>query len=369
MNKNNLDIIFNNYLEHFDYFNDLNGGNEIYKWYVMASVRDNWNLESEDLSQMIKQAFSKTYNLVNNRIVSPGNGLSLAAREEPEAVRRALAYLLEDIEDTDEKQERIYTFVDDINAILEKHFSGKWKYTQDMRVAITYLALIKPDDNFLYKSTPAHSFARYAGYDTDIGYGEAFKLKHYYRMCEEIIDYIRECPQILEKVKSRNGIWPDRNYHLLATDLIYCFGAYPFMHEGLNEVTPRTKKGNTTRGRQLELEARAAEIQEKLDGIQEQIDNAEHEIEELPLINLQGKKIKTRAYGEVTITKQESAYLTFSAEGKEREFVLPDCVSQGFLIPDDPQILERCKRETDLQDSIRRLNMEQQVLMLEMRKY
>ena len=244
MNKQNIKLLFRNYIDNFAYLNDPQGGYETYKWDAVAQVQKTWDLSVPDLSGMIKQAFSRTYNLINNRIVSPGNGLALLAKEEPEAVRNALEALLAGPEDTDEKQDRILRFVDDINALLEKHFPGKWKYTHDMRVAITYLALIKPSENYLYKSTPAHYFARWMDFDTDLGYGADFKLKHYYRMCDELLAEVSACPELLGKDAERVSDWKDPSKHVLVTDLIYCFGVYPAMRSGLNEPAPNTKKGS-----------------------------------------------------------------------------------------------------------------------------
>ena len=60
--------------------------------------------------------------------------------------------------------------------------------------------------------------------------------------------------------------------------------------------------------------------------------------EKLPSHDFTGMSMNTRAFGRVTIQRQEGSYLYFQAAGKERKFALPGCVVQGFLIPDDPQV-------------------------------
>ncbi len=369
MNQKNIKQLFQNYIDHFDYFMDSTDiGLETYKWYAVAQVQDVWDLGAADLSGMIKSAFSKTYNLINNRIVSPGNGLVLLAKQEPEAVRKALEGLLADTEDIDEKQDNILRFVDEINGLLEKHFPGKWKYTHDLRVAVTYLALIKPSENYLFKSTPAHDFARWMEFDTDLGYGADFKLKYYYQMCDELIEKVRDCPELLEKNAVRQKIWADEDLHLLATDLIFCFGSYPFMNAGLNEPVPR-KKGSSAAAQQATRARRAKELQDRLEELQDEMDALENEIAGLPAVDFIGKTFKTKMYGVVTIDSQEQNYLSFTVNGSQRQFALPGCVANGFLIVEDPAVVERCRKEVELLDSLKKLNSEQRIVNMELSKY
>ncbi len=369
MNKDNLNILFQNYIDNFAYFDDPDGGYETYKWLAIEQVQKAWDLAAPDLSGMIRQAFSKTYNLINNRIVSPGNGLALLAKEEPETVRKALESLLAETEDVDEKQGNILRFVDEINALLEKHFPGKWKYTHDIRVAITYLALIIPSENYLFKSTPAHYFARWMGFDTDMGYGADFKLKFYYQMCDELLAEVNTRPDVLVKDAERKCTWRDPSNHVLVTDLIYCFGAYPFMRNGLNESLSLRKRKNSAEAQQAERAKRAEELQAKLDQLQDRIDAIQAEIDVLPAIDLTGKPVQTKLYGTVTVEKHEGNYLAFMADGKWREFALPGCVINGFVVPDDPGAVERYQKEAEFLDQLQKLSAEQRLVNLEHAKY
>ncbi|MBR1708898.1 MAG: hypothetical protein IJ719_08735 [Clostridia bacterium] len=369
MNKQNIELLFQNYIDNFDYLNDPNGGYETYKWEAIEQVQKVWDLAAPDLSGMIKQAFSKTYNLINNRIVSPGNGLALLAKEEPEAVRKALEDLLSETADVDEKQSNILSFVDTINVMLEKHYPGKWKYTHDVRVAITYLALIVPSENYLFKSTPAHYFARWMGFDTDLGYGADFKLKYYYRMCDELLADVNACPELLKKDAERKCSWRDPSKHVLVTDLIYCFGVYPVMRAGLNEPPTLRKKKNSAEAQQAERAKRAEELQARLNQMQDEIDAIQEEIDALPIVDLTGKTVQTKLYGPVTVELHEGSYLSFTAEGKKREFALPGCVVNGFVIPEDQVVVERYRKEAELQEKIQKLNSEQRLVNLEYGKY
>ena len=369
MKKENLEILFRNYIDNFAYLDDPKGGYESYKWDAAGQVQEVWDLAAPDLSGMIKAAFSKTINLINNRIVSPGNGLALLAGKEPDAVRKSLEGLLSPAADADEKQDNILCFVDEINGLLEKHFPGKWKYTHDLRVAVTYLALIIPSENYLFKSTPAHYFARWMGFDTDMGYGADFKLKYYYQMCDELLAEVNACPELLAKNEERNCSWKDESNHLLVTDLIYCFGVYPFMRDGLNEPPALRKKKNSGEALQAERQKRAEELQGKLDELQDRLDALQAEIDALPVYDLTGKTVQTKLYGAVKVERHEGNYLAFTAEGKLREFALPGCAVNGFVVPEDPAAAEKYRKEAELLEKVQKLSSEQRLVNLELGKY
>lgn len=127
MNKANIDILFHNYISRFDVLNN-DEHEEYFKWNAIGKTLDNWDLEAEDLPDMLKKAFADSHTLIDNRIVQPVSGIIALAKVESEKVRNAFFNLLaDDSGDIDLRQDRILEFVDICNALLEKHFPGKWK--------------------------------------------------------------------------------------------------------------------------------------------------------------------------------------------------------------------------------------------------
>ena len=366
MNKDNLNALFRNYIARFDELNEPVVNNETYKWRAIEQVQKCWDLSADDLSEMIKRSFSLSYNLINNRIVQPATGLSVLAHIEQDAVRNALSMLLTDTEDVDQKQDQALNFVVAINALLEKHFPGKWKYTQDMRSAIAYLSMIKPAQNYMFKSTPAHYFARYMGYINDIGAGQTFKLRYYYAMCDELVEHIKATPELLEIDASRPCAWKDPSYHVLAYDLIYCLEVYGLV-DGMREPPLSTKASNSQQTA-FRIQ-KAAELQAETEKLQDQIDLLRNQLNDLSDCDLTGKTMKTKAFGTVTISRHDDHSLFFVAGGKERQFLLPDCISKGFLIPDEQSIRDRYNTESSLQQQIGVLEREQRTLNRELAIY
>ncbi len=107
-------------------------------------------------------------------------------------------------------------------------------------------------------------------------------------------------------------------------------------------VRQRREERQEERQREDEaLEAAKAELRAQLDA--------------LPKPALAGREMRTKAFGKVTILRQEGDFLWFTARGQEKRFLLPDCVLQGFLIPDDPEIPEICRQMQALRKQLREL--------------
>lgn len=81
-------------------------------------------------------------------------------------------------------------------------------------------------------------------------------------------------------------------------------------------------------------EAERQEIQAKLD--------------QIPAYDFVGMEVGTKAFGKGKIISQEGEYLTVLVREQEKKFALPGCFVQGFLIPDDKEIVENLRMGQDL---------------------
>ena len=82
------------------------------------------------------------------------------------------------------------------------------------------------------------------------------------------------------------------------------------------------------------LEKERQEIQAKLD--------------QIPTYDFVGMEVGTKAFGKGKIISQEGEYLTVLVREQEKKFSLPGCFIQGFLIPDDKEIVENLRMGQDL---------------------
>lgn len=366
MNQDNISILFRNYIDQYDFMNDSEN-NEVYKWQAIEHASKIWKKDYPDFARKLKDAFSMSSNLINNRIVQPGHGLVLLAQREPDKVRAALETLLADDQgDISARQDRALTFIDTINTLLDKYFHGKWKYEQDMRTAIAYLAMFDPENNYLFKATPAHHFAQYMEYDGEFGSGQTFNLQAYYTMCDQLRKSIEASPEMLEIAKRRHDAWIDPNHHTLVYDLIYCMDTYNL----INGMKPPVHKSKTTTAKQRawrkEMEAA---LQAEVDQLQDQIDALEAQINALPKYQFENMTLKTKAFGEVTVSRQDGAYLFFDVNGQTKQFALPDCIANGFLIPKDAEVIQQYKLEQTLNKQIGMLETQQKLKLYELKIY
>ena len=163
--------------------------------------------EADEFGEMFKQAMEQSFNIVNNSIVQPANGIVFLCKQDKkteEEVREEFRKLLApDGGDIRARQDRIDTFAAAINEKLQNAAPGKWKYDQDRRSVIMYLSFISPDDNFMFKSTEARAFANGCEFGEDIGSGQTFRLDVYYRMCRELAEKIKN-NDFLEYAKYNN---------------------------------------------------------------------------------------------------------------------------------------------------------------------
>ena len=105
--------------------------------------------------------------------------------------------------------------------------------------------------------------------------------------------------------------------------------------------------------RRAERERQAAARQAELAALRGELDA-------LPAHDFTGATLATRAFGRVTIQRQEGNYLYFTARGAERKFALPGCIVQGFLIPDDPAVVEAYRQREALEARIRAIETEEE---------
>ena len=82
MNTENLNKLIDNYIASFDIINNEEH-QEYYKWEAVKHFKDNFDIDAPDFATMFKESVKLTYNLINNRIVQPTNGIvKLAERPE-----------------------------------------------------------------------------------------------------------------------------------------------------------------------------------------------------------------------------------------------------------------------------------------------
>lgn len=356
MKKEQLEKIIRNYINKLDYLNNEEHS-EYYKWIAVRHFQTHWNIDATNFGEMFKEALRRSENLIDNKSEHPSNGIFFLCKEENghmEEVRLEFKKLLEhDKGDYVQRLWKIDSFIDNINAMLQKVAPGKWKYEQKRRAVIMYLSFIEPESNYMYKASCAKEFADCIEFGDDIGSGQTFSLMNYYRLCDELVDELHNHTELIElfneilnKHEDENGLYEiklqdiDSSLHILAYDLIYCASTYD-LYDGM--TIKRKPKASSMAQRQEERKQHIEQLSKKIEEIELELEKTSAEIEEIGIPDCVGLTLNNIKYGQGEGKMQERQYLTVQFGVGERKFKIPDAIAKGFLKTDAVEIVEKCK--------------------------
>lgn len=382
MNIDKLNRVLANYIEKYDLLNNKEH-NEIYKWEAVHYFQNNWNINCEDFGEMFKSAMGRSENIIDNSIVQPCNGIIFLCKQDTKMMEEVRAefqkLLVTDNGDYKKRLSKIDAFVSAINAMLQKVACGKWKYNQNRRAVIMYLSFIEPEDNYMFKSTEAKVFSECIEFGDEIGSGQSFRLDTYYRMCNELVNIIKENKELCGLLNAKlEYISKDKNeaeqsiitmegkYNILAYDIIYCANAYG-LYNGILQKE-HVKLGSATQ-RIVEQKAYMKELYEKRNILIRELEAISEDKDKLQFPVLIGIQLKNIRYGLGTVIEQKGNYLTVQFLTENKKFALPDAISKGYLRGDNVELVDLCKKVSELIDKeeksireIRRINAELSIM-------
>ena len=342
MNRANLDQLISNYIENFDFINNETNM-EYYKWEAIKHFQENWDIDAPDFASMFKESVKASYNLINNRIVQPTNGIvKLAERPElTETIRQMFKDLLaDDGGDIDKRQDEIYAFLEKADELLNIHYKGSWKYAQDMRTVIFYLSFLEPEKNYMFKATQAREFMYCVEYGNDFGSGENFSLRKYYEMCDELVAAIKDTPELVELHQSRmtDSMWENDDYHILAYDIIYSAIVYN-LYSNITIVKPNRNK--------TKAQSHEQALQEKRENLLAELETASNQLNEVLLerasyddFSAKGLEVSHKMFGTGIVVAHNGNMLSIKFGEQEKKFQMPQGFSNGFLKTKSEEIME-----------------------------
>ena len=342
MNNENLHELIRRYAKNYSRINNSEN-DEIFKWRAAYRFQQEW-FSTENLGLSFAELFAKAKSecsvLIDNSTVSPANGIVKMAQQEPEEVERLFRDVLyaDDGGDLDLRQKHMEEFLAGIEAVRVKHFPGYWKYSQDRHAASCYLSLYAPEQNYIYKYTPAEIFARHIEFGKDIGSGDRFSLGNYYEMCDLVVDAIKDHTDLLDAYGKLldDTCYQDKSLHLLAFDIIYCASTYG-LFDGLQHKSKRDSiKAYTLE--QLRKEE-AVKLQEQIGVVERNIEALEVQLDVYRSINLVGIRVFQKQYGEGTIISQNINVIRVKFASTEKDFIINAKYTFRPTFQDDVEIV------------------------------
>ena len=349
MNRKSLNQLFDAYIQHFETLNDSTN-DESYKWGAIVDFQKAFDLTVSDdaLPGMLKEAKEATANLIDS-YTQPFSGLVELAKREPEAVRSMLTALLEDDGgDLVARQEKIDTFLEECDRLIEEYFPGSHLYKNDQRSAMAYLFLNDPDTHYLYKATECKYLADCVGFYDDWGTMANFKIDIFHRFCDELIEEIKTTPALIATHQSRfaatkRPMFEDEMLHVLVFDLIYCAHTYN-LYTGLSfdKVTSADRK------LYQERKAKAEELAIALRKVEDEIVLLDEARTYFGKAITSGAAVTHKMFGPVDVEGIADGFVSLKIQknGEVKKFGLLNCIAGGFVkidVPDFDEMLAKYK--------------------------
>ncbi len=200
---------------------------EKYKWKARKTYKANWNLESNNLLEMITQSFSDTENLLTSNRYYPLGMIKEFAEKEPQTVRKMFYDLY------DEKIDlsiRIKKFKNMSNDLLNRYNPGK-NHFQDLHAISVYLSFEFPSKYFMYKLSVNRRICNYL--DCDIASDDKIQMYiNYISVCNTVREVVKQDQQLVSIVNRKINEFDydsNDNCNMLTTDLMY-FGGDSYLN-------------------------------------------------------------------------------------------------------------------------------------------
>lgn len=348
---------------YIDRYNELISGPDDVrdKWIAVSTCQMNWDLQAKDFGKMFKAAMKDAEFLIDHDEVCPTEGITLLCKEgHAEEVREAFADLLmNDGGDIQDRQRRIVRFVDRINDLLLDTAPEKWHLRQKIRTAVKYLSFIKPQENYIFKASAAAAFAGYCDEEDEIGYDKKLNLVNYYRMCDELRDYLTTREDLQKFV--RKGLIArgkeigrpdlntiDTNMHILVYDLIA--SAYKFDFYAAKKAN-RKSKISTVQQRAIDRAKKRARLLDQREDVVDEFEEIASLEKRAHIPELIGSKVNHRSFGGGKVAAQDGRYLTVEFDNVSKKFALPGALVNGFLeINGGEQVVDACNAMNEVQE-------------------
>ena len=340
MNKNQMHQIFAHYIDNFELLNDKEH-EEYYKWQICAQFKDLMDealeADPEDFADALYKVKECSVNIIDS-YTQPFYGLVEFARREPETVQQMFMDLYsDDGGDVHVQMELIKNFFDQCNELLEKYFPDSYLYKQNSHSVSSYLFLYDPDHHYMYKATQSQVMADCIEFYDDWGTGDNIKLDIYYRMCDEIIAEMKQCPELINTNKSRydgnlnfkpGKLHEDTELHILLFDIIYCSHVYN-LFDGITFARPKSKEKQLI----IEQKNKAKTLLAAYDAAKAEADELEEAFSYIVSAIKEAGTVTHRVYGESEVLSVDSRYLKLKVlkTGEEKQLGLSVVIANGIV--------------------------------------
>lgn len=192
---------------------------EKYKWEAVKYFQDNWDIDAENFSTMLKNALSKTENLLVSSRWFPKSIIEQFASKEPETVRKMFIELFDEEQDI---YVRIDAFKNKSNELFLKYGNGASNHFQDEHAISVYLRHYYPDRYYIFKFGEMKKVASVIDADYTFKKGDyENNFKNGQKMYEEIRLELLNDSELADMLFAElsDDCYQDRELNILAGDV------------------------------------------------------------------------------------------------------------------------------------------------------
>ncbi len=199
---------------------------ENFKWEAVKCFQDNWDVNADDFSGMLKKSLSKTDALLASPNNFPAQMIIKFAEIVPEEVRSMFLVLFDESRDV---YERIDTFKQKSYGLLERYGSGAKHHYQKENPICTYLWLRYPDKYYVYK------FREVKAVSDELQSDYIFKTGDYTNNIRNFLAFYNEiCAELQQDEELKNMLasqitethYPDTELRTLTMDVGFFIRTY-----------------------------------------------------------------------------------------------------------------------------------------------
>lgn len=350
MNKEQMHQIFAHYIDNFEMINNKEH-EEYYKWQVCAEFKslmdEALDANAEDFADVLYKVKVCSANIIDS-YTQPFYGLVELARKEPETVQQMFSDLYSDDKgDIKVQMQLIKDFFDQCSELLDKYYPDSYLYKQNSHSVSSYLFLYDPDHHYMYKATQSQVMADCIEFYDDWGTGDNIKLDVYYRMCDEILAEIKECPELLNTNRSRydsmlklrpGKLHEDSELHILLFDIIYCSHVYN-LFDGITFARPKSKEKQLI----VEQKNKAKTLLAAYDEAKLAVDNLDEALMYFSSSMKAAGTVKHKMYGECEVITVDPRYLKIRIvkSGEEKLLGLAVVIANGIISLETDEFKEK----------------------------
>lgn len=202
---------------------------EKFKWEAVKNFQSNWDINSNDFTDMLNRSLDKTYGLLASAKNFPKKMIVEFARMSPEEVRAIFIALFDE---NDDLCERIDAFKSKSTTLLENYGKGAKQHFQYENAISTYLWLRYPDKYYIFKYGEIKTVAEKLESSYRFKKGTyAENIKNNIKLCDDICFELQKDNELIDLLKSQltDSCYHDPELRTLTSDI--CFYISRFYSE------------------------------------------------------------------------------------------------------------------------------------------